>query len=221
MTTSHILLVDDDIRLLDLIKRYLEQHHYWISSATRVSQAEHALKLFKFDVIILDVMLPEESGWSFLERSVSEIPPVIFLSAMGGPEERVKGLSLGAKDYIMKPFEPTELLLRLRNLIPGEYVLNLGSRYFDVRKNTLYDCDTKIIQLTELENKILGHMVRNLNRLVTRDKLMTEFFGSASNVRVVDVTLSRLRKKLDPDNIHPNVLSPIRNQGYILQAQSK
>lgn len=221
MRPFHILLVDDDIRLSDLIKRYLQQHNYWISTATRVSEAELALSVFRFDVMLLDVMLPEENGWSFLSRNTIMLPPVIFLSAMGGPEERVKGLSLGAKDYIMKPFEPTELLLRLKNLIPSEYILDLGERYFNVRDGQLYDQTHQIISITELERKIMLYMAKHLNQRVPRETLMDLFFSTASNIRVVDVTLSRLRKKLDPENTSPQILSAVRNKGYIFQAHSK
>ena len=221
MSTSHILLVDDDLRLLELLKRYLQQHNYWISTATRISEAEHALSVFRFDVMLLDVMLPEENGWSFLSRNTLVLPPVIFLSAMGGPEERVKGLSLGAKDYIMKPFEPTELLLRLKNLIPAEYILDLGDRYFNVRNGQLYDQTHQMVPMTELEGKIMLYMTKHLNQRVPRETLMALFFSTASNIRVVDVTLSRLRKKLDPENTSPQMLSAVRNQGYIFQAHSK
>ena len=215
---SHILLVDDDIRLLDLIKRYLHRNEYWVSSATHVIQAEQALNVFRFDAIILDIMLPEEDGWSFLERRLSDLPPVIFLSAMGGPKERVKGLSLGAKDYIMKPFEPTELLLRLRNLIPPERVLHLGNACFNFRQQVVYDVHHHIIPLTELEKKILVYMAHRAHEVIKRDELIQTFFRNTSNPRVLDVTLSRLRKKLDASNSHPSMLSAIRNQGYILQS---
>jgi two-component system phosphate regulon response regulator OmpR len=145
----------------------------------------------------------------------------MFLSAMGGPEERVKGLSLGAKDYIMKPFEPAELLLRLKNLIPSEYILDLGARYFNVRNGHLYDQTHQTISITELERSILLYMAKHINQPVSRETFMSLFFSTASNIRVVDVTLSRLRKKLDPENTSPQVLCAVRNQGYIFQAQSK
>ncbi|PPE04255.1 response regulator transcription factor [Holospora curviuscula] len=217
MMAPHILLVDDDLRLLDLIKRYLHQYHYWVSSATRVIHAEQALSTFRFDAIILDVMLPEEDGWSFLERRSFDLPPVIFLSAMGGPKERVKGLSLGAKDYIMKPFEPTELLLRLRNLIPAARILQLGNVWLNLQQKVLYDAQQHIIPLTELENKVLVYMAHRPNKVIKRDELVERFFSATSNPRVLDVTLSRLRKKLDPSNTHRGILHAIRNQGYILK----
>ncbi|ETZ07467.1 protein PetR [Holospora obtusa F1] len=220
MIIPHVLLVDDDLRLLDLIKRYLCQNNYWVSSVTRVFQAEYALNIFRFDAIILDIMLPEEDGWSFLERRALDLPPVIFLSAMGGPKERVKGLSLGAKDYMMKPFEPTELLLRLKNLISTECVLQLGNCWLNLKKNLLYDSYNHIVFLTELENKILLYMANQPNEVVKREVLIQTFFSTSSSARVLDVTLSRLRKKLDPLNAHPELLSAIRNQGYILQAKT-
>ncbi|ETZ04866.1 MULTISPECIES: response regulator transcription factor [Holospora] len=220
MIVPHVLVVDDDLRLLDLIKRYLCQNHYWVSSAPKVFHAERALSIFKFDAIILDVMLPEEDGWSFLERKCANLPPVIFLSAMGGPKERVKGLSLGAKDYMMKPFEPTELLLRLRNLISTECVLQLGEYWLNLKQNLVYDAHKQVVPLTELENKVLVYMAHHPNEIVKREELIQTFFSTTSNPRVLDVTLSRLRKKLDPFNAHPELFSAIRNQGYILQIRT-
>ena len=216
----HILIVDDDDRIRDLLKDYLINNNYIISTAENAEEAKEKLKYIKFDILILDVMMPGQSGYELTEEIKKTIQvPVILLTAKGEVENRIKGLELGADDYIGKPFEPKELLLRIKNIIKNKNKLDLSSKHFvgqaeiNLNKMTI-NFNNKIRKINNTEKKVLIEMLSNPGKTFSREEI-----GKISGInqeRSIDVMVTRLRQKLESDPKNPKYLQTIRGSGYVL-----
>jgi two-component system, OmpR family, phosphate regulon response regulator OmpR len=217
---SHILIVDDDDRIRSLLKDFLTENNYVASTAENAEQAKIKLKYFKFDIIILDVMMPGQDGYDFTKeiKKLMKIP-IILLTAKGEVESRIKGLELGADDYIGKPFEPKELLLRIKNIIKNNNKINLNSKYFvgeskiDLNKMNI-SLNKKSRKINNSEKKVLIEMLANPGKTFSRDEI-SEISG-ISQERSIDVMITRLRQKLEVNPKNPKYLQTIRGSGYVL-----
>ena len=223
----HLLLVDDDERILSLLSTSLRKNKFLVSSARNSTEARYLLNYFEFDVLILDVMMPGESGLELLEgiRKQTNVP-TIFLSAKGESRDRISGLEIGADDYLSKPFEPKELLLRLERLLirnknnvsdkPGKRV-EVGNKVFDLKRLELYQ-DNSLIKLTNLETSLLNFFVLNPAKTISREMVINELDLKQGkqdlNKRNVDVQITRLRKKIESDPANPRHLKTVRGKGY-------
>src|SRR5947199_2465340 len=225
MTDSepHLLVVDDDLRLRELLRRYLSDSGFRVTGAADAAEARAQLASFAFDLVVLDVMMPGESGIeltrSLRQRAAPHIP-VLLLTAMGEPEDRVNGLEQGADDYLSKPFEPRELVLRIRNLLqrrPATDVaskdIRLGGCRFDVMRGELYR-GGDLVHLTAAEAGLLSILAQKAGQAVSREELSISLSG---NVRNVDVQMTRLRRKIERDQRFPRYLQTVRGTGYILK----
>ncbi len=224
MTTdkSHILIVDDDNRILKLLKKFLQQNNFLVSTAISAKEAFELLENFIFDLIILDVMMPEITGLEFAEKikAAGKTLPIVMLTALSEPEDRIRGLEAGAKDYMTKPFEPRELLLRINNLINSHNVYKKEQTITRIG-NCLYDLSTKNlsnnnidVSLSSTEQKLLDLLIASKNEVITRDDLSIKMGGL--NPRSIDVQIVRLRNKLETNPKTPKYLKTIRNLGYAL-----
>ena len=217
---NHILVVDDDDRIRNLLRDYLTDNNYIISTAENADQAKNKLKYFKFDIIILDVMMPGQDGYDLTkEIKKKNKVPIILLTAKGEVENRIKGLELGADDYLGKPFEPKELLLRIKNIINKNNILNLDTKYLvgdaeiDLNK-MLIKFNDKIKKINNSEKKVLIEMLSNPGKTYSREEI-----GKISGIgqeRSIDVMITRLRQKLEVDPKNPKYLQTIRGLGYVL-----
>jgi len=216
----HILVVDDDNRIRDLLKDYLSENNYIVSTAGNAEQAKKKLDYIKFDIIILDVMMPGQNGYELTKDIKKYIKvPIILLTAKGEVENRIKGLEIGADDYIGKPFEPKELLLRIKNVIKNNNKINLSSEHLvgdakiNLNKMTINLNDiTK--KMNNSEKKVLIEMLSNPGKTYSRGEI-----GKVSGVtqeRSIDVMITRLRQKLEIDSKNPKFLQTIRGSGYVL-----
>lgn len=225
MAKTHILLVDDDERLRDLLRKYLVENGFFVSTARHAKHARELMKIFIFDLMIVDVMMPEEDGFSLTE-SIRNGPvrfkdiPILVLTAMGETEDKITGLSRGADDYLSKPFDPRELLLRLQAILRRSQganekpTLSLGQVTYNLQFNRL-ERDGIPIALTTLESTLLKIFTRHRGKPLTREDLITEYEGDL-NPRTIDVQITRLRKKIEADPKLPRYLQTVRGKGYIL-----
>ena len=216
----HILVVDDDDRIRDLLKDYLSNNNYIVSTAENASEAKIKLEIFKFDIMILDVMMPGKSGYELTKEKKKKIEtPVILLTAKGEVENRIKGLELGADDYIGKPFEPKELLLRINNIIKKNRKINLTKKYkvgsakVDLNKMTIF-LNNEEKKINNSEKKVLVEMLLNPGKTYSREKI-GEIAG-INQERSIDVMITRLRQKLEQNPRNPKYLQTIRGTGYVL-----
>ena len=216
----HILIVDDDNRIRDLLKDYLSENNYIVSTAENANQAKERLEFLKFDIIILDVMMPGQNGYELTKELKKKIKvPIILLTAKGEVESRIKGLELGADDYIGKPFEPKELLLRIKNIINKSNKIDLksthyvGSAIIDLNKMTV-KLDNKNKKINNTEKKVLIEMLANPGTTFTREEIGK--ISGISQERSIDVMITRLRQKLEIDPKNPKYLQTIRGSGYVL-----
>lgn len=219
----HILVVDDDDKLRKLLARYLGEHGYLVATAPSAADARAKLASFAFDLIILDLMMPGESGLDFAAdfRRRSAVP-ILMLTAMGEPEDRVAGLERGADDYLVKPFEPRELLLRIGNILrrapqaetqPAE--VRMGNVVFDLDREELRQGD-QIVRLTSVEKALLKALAVRAGSALSREHL-NELTGGAGGDRAVDVQVTRLRRKIELDPREPRYLQTVRGRGYVLK----
>ena len=221
---KHILVVDDDTRLRSLLQRYLREQGFLVSAAKDVAEAKVFLTIYKFDILIVDIMMPKISGIDFLRqlRLENNTTPVILLTAMGETEDRINGLEIGADDYISKPFEPKELVLRINNILRrtiqakehSSKLLFNGISY-DLDKGELRSKDGKVIHITQVERTLLTLFGRKVGDVHTREEL-DDILGVAENLRTVDVQITRLRKKIETDTKNPRYLQTVRGKGYML-----
>jgi two-component system phosphate regulon response regulator OmpR len=223
MSKPHILAVDDDERLRSLLKRYLSEQGFMISAARDAAQARRLLACFEFDLIVLDVMMPGESGLDLLASLPAGRPPALMLSAMGEARDRIKGLETGADDYLAKPFEPRELVLRLRAVLKrraeGEAkIMGFGEYRFDTA-NGILKRGKKIVNLTSGEVAMLKVLTLKSGAPVSREELARAMPG-ASSERSIDVQVTRLRKKIEDSEGRPMHLQTVRGQGYVLYARA-
>jgi two-component system, OmpR family, phosphate regulon response regulator OmpR len=221
LSEPHLLVVDDDARLRGLLRRYLSDSGFRVTAAADAGEARSNLASFAFDLVVLDVMMPGESGLELTRalRAEGHIP-VLLLTAMAEPEDRVNGLEQGADDYLSKPFEPRELVLRIRNLLqrrPASDVVSkdirLGGCRFDVVRGELYR-GGDVVHLTAAEAGLLSILVQKAGQPVSREELSISLSG---NVRNVDVQMTRLRRKIERDQRFPRYLQTVRGTGYILK----
>jgi len=219
---AHILVVDDDSRLRDLLRKYLSDNGFRVTSAGSADEARRKLASIAFDLIVLDVMMPGETGLRFAESLRGSTPvPILMLSAMGETEDRITGLEHGADDYMPKPFEPRELLLRIQTIlrrVPKEAEaprdVSFGPCRFFLDRGELFRGDERL-RLTETEVKILTALARRAGGAASRDELNRECDLDGSN-RAVDVQITRLRRKIEHDPRDPRYVQTVRGTGYAL-----
>ena len=225
-TAPHILVVDDDARLRALLQKYLGEHGFFVSTAANTVEAEEVLAVFAVEALVLDVMMPGETGVAYASRlkQRGDAPPVLLLTARGEAEDRIAGLEAGAADYLAKPFAPKELLLRLENMVArarqqqaakravvfGEYRFDIAQARLSYREAPVY--------LTSSEADCLRILAESAGAPVSRETIATTL-GEVSNERSVDVQINRLRKKIEPQPGKPIYLQTIRHAGYVLYAE--
>jgi len=225
---AHILIVDDDERIRELLKKYLARQGFLVTSARNAEHARRLLAGLEFDLIVMDVMMPGESGIE-LTRSLraESATPVLLLTAKGAARDRIDGLEAGADDYLAKPFEPKELLLRINAILrrvsalPPQRealkTLQIGALRYDIDRAELWHGDTQV-RLTSTEAALMRLLARQPNEPVTRSDLVTTLSQGGETVqeRAVDVQVTRLRRKIEPDPKQPRYLQTVRGSGYML-----
>ena len=219
----HLLVVDDDVRLRDLLRRYLTDQGFRVTTAGDAAEARASLTNLAFDLLVLDVMMPGENGLD-LTRSLraSSRVPILLLTAMAEPGDRINGLERGADDYLTKPFEPRELVLRIRNILQrvplppapaGEF--SFGELHLDLARGELYR-GVEPVRLTAAETALLLALARRAGETMSREALSQDA-SFRGNVRTVDVQVTRLRRKLERDPKFPRYLQTVRGTGYVLK----
>ena len=218
--TFHILVVDDDDRIRELVKEYLVGNNFLVTTAKDASDAKKRLQIVKFDILVLDIMMPGESGLSLTKEIKKNNPtPIILLTAKGETQDRIEGLELGADDYLGKPFEPKELLLRIKNIlnkIQKPILSNevyIGSTFVDLKKSNI-KINNKIKKINPQEKKVLEKMLQSPGKVFSRDDI-----GKIINItkeRTIDVMITRLRQKIESSPKNPKYLQTIRGSGYVL-----
>ena len=217
---SHILVVDDDNRIRELIKEYLNDNNFIVSTAINAENAKIKLEQLKFDLVVLDVMMPGQSGFDLTKEIKRKINlPIILLTAKGEAENRVKGLELGADDYLGKPFEPKELLLRIKNILSkisridtGKINL-IGKAKVNLNKMSI-QLNKKVSKINNAEKKVMLEMLSNPGKTYTRMQIGK--ISGISQERSIDVMITRLRQKIELDPKNPKYLQTIRGSGYVL-----
>ena len=217
---AHILIVDDDDRIRDLVKQYLNENNYLVTTASSAEDAKKKVDTIKFDLIVLDIMMPGKSGLEFTIENKERInTPIILLTAKGEADERVQGLEVGADDYLPKPFEPKELVLRIRNIL--NKTKNKNEKRFIEFDNIKIDLNKLIIIKNKNEFKINNTEKIILEKMINApgETFSRESIGNLINIdkeRSVDVIITRLRKKIEIDPKNPKYLQTIRGTGYVL-----
>jgi two-component system, OmpR family, phosphate regulon response regulator OmpR len=225
----HILVVDDDTRLRELLRRYLSENGFLVSAARDAAEARRMLAGLEFDMIVLDVMMPGEDGFSLTESLRRTNPvPILLLTARGEVDDRIAGLERGADDYLSKPFEPRELLLRISTILrraampgvgrdqgAGTQQIAFGACVFHLRRGELLRED-RPVHLTEIETVLLRALAERAGEPVSREELILEG-GIDGNERAVDVQVTRLRRKIEPNPRAPRYLQTVRGAGYRLR----
>ncbi|MDX1974657.1 MAG: response regulator [Rickettsiales bacterium] len=220
----HVLVIDDDDRLRSLLKKFLRDQGFMVTVVASAQDARQVMEWFMVDVLVLDVMMPGEDGLEFL-RSLPKAgrPAVLMLSAMGEAEDRIKGLEFGADDYLAKPFEPKELVLRLKTIMrriqiskPEDKLVCFGDYCFDLETNQL-TLNNDHIYLTPNEAQMLRSLAEQSGQPVSREAL-SKLISGGSSERSVDVQITRLRKKIEPNEGRPIYLQTVRGSGYVLYA---
>ncbi len=225
----HILVVDDDERLRQLLSRFLTENGFLVSTATDAAMARDVLSYFSYDLMILDVMMPGEDGMSLTAALKAEkfVTPILLLTALGETEQRINGLEAGADDYLPKPFEPRELLLRIHAILRRTAVttqpvtekamqMTLGRWMLDVEKGELEDTqDKQRLLLTSVEHTLIRALASRLGEVVSREEL-AEMCEMSASERSIDVQITRLRKKVEDDPRLPKYIQTVRGKGYVL-----
>ena len=217
----HILIVDDDDKIRDLLKQYLKNNNFFVSTAINASDAEEKLKIVKFDLAIIDIMMPGKDGLQLTKEIREKIDlPIILLTAKGEAEDRVRGLELGAEDYLPKPFEPKELLLRIKNVIKrikkDKHIINvikIGKANINIKKMEIQK-DRKIIKINASEKILLENMISSAGKIFSREEISK--ITNLIQERSIDVLVTRLRQKIEPDPKNPKYLQTVRGTGYVL-----
>ena len=217
---ANILVVDDDDGIRNLVKKYLNENNFLVTTANSAEDAEEKVKVIKFDLIVLDIMMPGESGLDFISKNKDKYnSPIILLTAKGEASERVEGLEVGADDYLPKPFEPKELTLRIRNILNKtkskniKRVIEFDNIRIDLNKFIIHK-DDKEFKINNTEKIILEKMINSPGETFSRN-----YIGNLINIdkeRSVDVIITRLRKKIELDPKNPKYLQTIRGTGYVL-----
>lgn len=218
----HILIVDDDTRILKLLKKFFKQNNFLVSVAHSVKEAEELLLYFIFDLLILDVMLPGITGLDFAKKikTSGNSMPIVMLTALSDPLDRIKGLEAGVNDYLSKPFEPKELLLRVRNLIEAytqhrkeSRIKRFGNNYYDYNSKTFIK-NEHVVNLSYAEQKLLEILIERNGEVTSREELSTQIGGL--NPRSIDVQIVRMRNKIEDDPKEPKYIKTLRGKGYVL-----
>ena len=217
---AHILVVDDDDGIRELVKEYLGQNNFLVSTSNSAEDALEKVKIIKFDLIVLDIMMPGKNGLEFTKENKEKIlTPIILLTARGEAAERIEGLNVGADDYLPKPFEPRELILRINNILAKTKNRNIKRKFkfgkieIDLNKQFIYK-QNRLIKINNTEKIILDKMVNSPGKIFKREEI-----GNLINIdkeRSVDVIITRLRKKIEENPKSPNYLQTIRGEGYVL-----
>ena len=217
---AHILVVDDDDRIRDLVKQYLNENNYFVSTAINAEDAQEKVNTIKFDLIVLDIMMPGKSGLDFTEENKNKIyTPIILLTAKGETDERVHGLEVGADDYLSKPFEPKELLLRIKNILNKtkskniKRLIEFGNVKINLNKHIILKHNIEY-KINNTEKTILEVMINSPGKSFSREEI-----GKIINLdkeRSVDVIITRLRKKIEQNPKNPKYLQTLRGEGYVL-----
>jgi len=226
--TAHLLVVDDDARLRALLQRFLAEQGFRVSVAPDAAAARSALGAMAFDLVVLDVMMPGETGLELVEslRAQGNDVPVLMLTARGGPDDRVAGFEGGADDYLGKPFDPRELALRIRTILrrvtpPAPAVLpvapvQLGMRWFDSERQELRGPDGTV-RLTGGEAALLAALAARPGEVLSREEIAAALGTPEAGERAVDVQVTRLRRKIEPASREPRFLHTVRHRGYVLR----
>jgi len=217
---AHILVVDDDDGIRELVKQFLNQNNYLVTTAKNSEDALNKVKIIKFDLIVLDIMMPGKSGLEFTNENKKKLDtPIILLTAKGEASERIEGLEIGADDYLAKPFEPKELILRINNILNKTKTENLkriikfGSIKIDLNKLFIYR-NQQSLKINNTEKIILEKMINSPGKIFQREEI-----GSLIDLdkeRSIDVIITRLRKKIEENPKSPKYLQTIRGEGYVL-----
>ena len=217
---AHILVVDDDDGIRSLVKKYLNENNYLATTAMSAEDASEKIKLIKFDLIILDIMMPGESGLDFIKNNKKKInTPIILLTAKGETNERIEGLEIGADDYLPKPFEPKELILRIQNIINKtkeknqKRVITFENIKIDLNKQIIFKNNTEY-KINNTEKLILEKMINSPGETFSREDI--GLLIDLDKERSIDVIITRLRKKIEIDPKKPKFLQTIRGSGYVL-----
>ena len=217
---AHILIVDDDDRIRELVKQYLNENDYLVTTANSAEDAKEKVDIIKFDIIILDIMMPGQSGLDFTNENKKKInTPIILLTAKGEPSDRIEGLEIGADDYLAKPFEPKELVLRIKNILDKtksksqKRLVNFSNINIDLNKSLIIK-NNREFKINNTEKIILEKMINSPGETFTREEI-----GKLINLdkeRSIDVIITRLRKKIEQDPKNPKYLQTLRGEGYVL-----
>ena len=217
---AHILVVDDDEGIRSLIKQYLNENNFLVTTSDSAENAEEKISIIKFDLIVLDVMMTGKSGLDFIKQNKSKIStPIILLTAKGEAENRVEGLEIGADDYLPKPFEPKELILRIKNILnktkrnDEKRIITFDNIKIDLNKLLIIKNDTEY-KINSTEKIILEKMINNPGKTFSREDI-----GKLTDLdkeRSIDVIITRLRKKIEMDPKNPKYLQTLRGAGYVL-----
>jgi two-component system phosphate regulon response regulator OmpR len=217
---AHVLVVDDDDGIRNLVKQYLNENNFLVTTAISAEDAVQKINLIKFDLIVLDIMMPGKNGLEFTIENKQKInTPIILLTAKGEASERVEGLEVGADDYLAKPFEPKELILRIKNILNKtkskniKRVIDFGNVTLDLNKHLIFKND-KEFKINNTEKTILEEMVNSPGKTFSREEI-----GGIINLdkeRSIDVIITRLRKKIEIDPKNPKYLQTLRGVGYVL-----
>ena len=217
---AHILVVDDDDGIRSLVKKYLNENNYLVTTANSAEDANKKINIIKFDLIILDIMMTGKSELEFIQYNQKKLKtPIILLTAKGQANERIEGLEIGADDYLPKPFEPKELILRIQNIISKtkikdpKRVVEFENIKIDLNKQLIFKKNVEF-KINNTEKKILENMINNPGKTFSRDDI-----GSLIDLdkeRSIDVIITRLRKKIEIDPKNPKFLQTIRGAGYVL-----
>jgi two-component system phosphate regulon response regulator OmpR len=218
---THILVVDDDDKIRELLKQYLKNNDFFVSTAINAADAEEKLKIVKFDLAIIDIMMPGKDGLQLTKEIRETIDlPIILLTAKGESEDRIKGLEVGAEDYLPKPFEPKELLLRIKNIIKRLKKNNsiitpvkIGKANINLKKMEIQK-DKKITKINASEKTLLENMISSAGKIFSREEISK--ITHLTQERSIDVLVTRLRQKIEPDPKNPKYLQTVRGTGYVL-----
>ena len=225
MKEHHILVIDDDERLRVLLRRFLEESGFRVTDAGSAQEARSILQGIAFDILVVDVMMPGETGIEFLADLRKDDPvPALFLTARSETESRIEGLEAGADDYMSKPFEPRELVLRIQRILQRHVVneqktatndVRFGPFHFDIVSGLLTKAGNRL-HITTAEQQLLGSFAEAPNTVLSRDDLSNILDGRMEG-RSIDVAVARLRRKLEPNPRHPVYLQTVRNRGWMLR----
>ena len=216
----NILVVDDDDRIRNLLKDYLSTNDYVVSTAENAAEAKIKLEYIKFDILILDIMMPGQSGYELTKEIKNKIKiPIILLTAKGEVENRIKGLEIGADDYLGKPFEPRELLLRIKNIVKKTIKAKIQSKYVignaEINLEKMYiSLNNKNKKINITEKNVLIQMLSNPGKTFSREEISK--FSGIIQERSIDVMITRLRQKIEVNPKKPKYLQTIRGSGYVL-----